>query len=208
MNKITYYRIKLGKSKYQMAKDLKISRQLLILWESNKRFPNFDNALKLAKYFNVSPLEFINEIELIENPSEAFDRLQYYDLKLANEFSTKMRLENKTLNAKLTSKTSKIINVRNLSASLLIVLFIFVGINSMMEDPKAGSIQNTIYKLEISRFICVNDTCLFKIEKVIEGNYENKYIELPNFSESDRCIVTVVVVNSTYKIVNYIPLDT
>lgn len=43
-----------GLSQYQLAKKLGFSHVAIGYWESNKRVPNLDAVIQLAKFFNVS----------------------------------------------------------------------------------------------------------------------------------------------------------
>lgn len=47
-------RLEKGLSQYQLAKELGFSHVAIGFWETNKRVPNLDSVVVLAKYFNVS----------------------------------------------------------------------------------------------------------------------------------------------------------
>lgn len=52
--RLKYLRMEAGLSQDQLAKQVNLSHTAIGLWELNKRVPNFDAVISLAKFFDVS----------------------------------------------------------------------------------------------------------------------------------------------------------
>ncbi len=55
-------RMEKGISQYQLASVIGVSHVAIFLWEQDKRIPNLDSVIALAKFFNVS-LDYMAGLE-------------------------------------------------------------------------------------------------------------------------------------------------
>ena len=67
--KIAFFRDKIGMTQEELAQKLFVSRELVSKWETNKRRPSYDMALKLSEIFLV-PAE-----EIVDTDSRIFEEL-------------------------------------------------------------------------------------------------------------------------------------
>lgn len=201
MNKITKLRLKKRKSKNQMAIDLGVDRREIILWENGQRNPNVENSFKLANYFNVSPLEFLNEIELTDNPDIAQERLRYYSEELSIIFSQKMKTEDKILNAKLVSKSVQKIDLRKFAKVALVLLPLLILYSDNYNEIRFGN--SVVIEMEITKIFCSVDSCVFEVVDVLRGDYQHSFIELPNELSGEHYIVLVYETDGKYNIYSY-----
>lgn len=67
--KIAFFRDEIGLTQEELAQKLFVSRELVSKWETNKRRPSYDMALKLSEIFLV-PVE-----EIVDTDSRIFEEL-------------------------------------------------------------------------------------------------------------------------------------
>ena len=78
--KILEYRKKGGLSQEELGYKLFVTRQSISLWENNQVQPSLENLMSLAKIFNVSVNEFLDEdVQIIETKEILFKAKTEYN---------------------------------------------------------------------------------------------------------------------------------
>lgn len=215
MNIYQELREKRGLSKSKLAKILGITRQELINWESGKSTPNQENAQKLADFFNVSIYEFMYELELTKDPEEAKKGLKVLNDEVAEKFSDKMEREKAILTLKLkiekpkryVSKFDATIKKAGTGAATFLIIAALaissITLEEYINPKKFGSISNL--NIIAERRECSENSCVFKIQKILYGNYKGDYIELTGIEdmENNVFIIGILKKDDNYKVTFY-----
>lgn len=129
--RLQQYRKKQGLSQEELADKLNVSRQAVSKWERGEASPDTDNLIALAKLYNITIDELINE-NLQEQPQKDATAKEYAPPEIT-EAEVKPQVESTTEvekcskeDAQLSPQKKKIISIVNGSASLVLTLIYFI----------------------------------------------------------------------------------
>lgn len=142
--KITEYRRKLNITQAQLGKELNISAQAISKWERNLSEPDIATLNKMAKYFNISLSDLIDETEKtkINKEDKGLNEKQITN----NNFFVSDKKENKK------NKDSKLFSILSIM-SLIITLAMSIISIFVFKELKYVWINIILYAISIMFFI-------------------------------------------------------
>lgn len=178
MNLIKELRKQRGLSQSQLAKEINISKKTLADWENERRNPNEYNYKKLSSFFNV-PIDTLKAQIVITNDKELMKSIIKNKTNYNDLYTSKIDNENDLL---LKIKLDKIIKINKTKTILeRCTVYLIVLITSFFVSTLIT--QETIYNKSNATVVasldsCNEFTCIFKVQEVIKGSYNDKTVEV------------------------------